>query len=89
MSEDYGKDLVSVQNLQKKHDMMESDVLTHQDRMDGIIKTSTIFLECGHFDADNIKVKESVLLERYHAVKVKDYRLCIIVFYSFLYLHPM
>ena len=29
MSEDYGKDLVSVQNLQKKHDMVENDVSTH------------------------------------------------------------
>ncbi len=30
MSEDYGKDLVSVQNLQKKHDMVETDVNSHQ-----------------------------------------------------------
>ncbi|VDK46709.1 unnamed protein product, partial [Cylicostephanus goldi] len=35
-SEDYGKDLVSVQNLQKKIALLESDYLAHQDRIDGI-----------------------------------------------------
>lgn len=33
MSEDYGKDLTSVQNLLKKHDMVESDVTTHNVRL--------------------------------------------------------
>ena len=33
------------------------------------MKTSTDFLECGHFDADNIKSKEVQLLERYQAIK--------------------
>jgi spectrin alpha len=30
MSEDYGKDLTSVQNLQKKHALMEADIAAHQ-----------------------------------------------------------
>lgn len=29
-SEDYGKDLTSVQNLQKKHALLESDIASHQ-----------------------------------------------------------
>src|SRR5687767_12277738 len=33
-SEDYGKDLTSVQNLQKKHALLESDIASHQDRID-------------------------------------------------------
>merc|ERR1719318_1036539 len=31
LSEDYGKDLTSVQNLQKKHALLEADVGAHQD----------------------------------------------------------
>lgn len=34
-SDDYGKDLTSVQNLQKKHALLEADVAAHQVR--GII----------------------------------------------------
>lgn len=58
MSEDYGKDLTSVQNLQKKHALLEADVLSHQDRIDGIRHNAAQFVERGHFDADNIKTKE-------------------------------
>lgn len=36
VSEDYGKDLTSVQNLLKKHALMETDVGSHQDRVDGV-----------------------------------------------------
>ena len=36
VSEDYGKDLTSVQNLLKKHALMETDVSSHQDRVDGV-----------------------------------------------------
>ena len=34
MSEDYGKDLTSVQNLQKKHALLEADVASHSDRIE-------------------------------------------------------
>ena len=36
ISDDYGKDLTSVQNLQKKHALLEADVGAHQDRVDGV-----------------------------------------------------
>ena len=35
-SEDFGKDLVSVQNLQKKNGLQESDYQAHKDRMEEI-----------------------------------------------------
>ena len=50
LSEDYGKDLTSVQNLQKKHAL-------HQDRIDGIRISSEQFVNTGHFDAENSKTK--------------------------------
>ena len=33
MSEDYGKDLTSVQNLQKKHALLEADITSRQVRL--------------------------------------------------------
>lgn len=43
-SEDFGKDLISVQNLQKKLALLESDYNAHQDRIDGISQ------QAQHFD---------------------------------------
>jgi len=58
LSEDYGKDLTSVQNLQKKHVLLEADVSAHADRVEGIRTAAEQFVKSGHFDADNIKAKQ-------------------------------
>ncbi|CRL06706.1 CLUMA_CG019447, isoform A [Clunio marinus] len=68
LSEDYGKDLTSVQNLQKKHALLEGDVMSHQDRIEGIKVAANKFVEGGHFDADNIRNKEIILSKRYSAL---------------------
>uniref|UniRef100_A0A8C5QUK2 Spectrin alpha chain, non-erythrocytic 1 n=1 Tax=Leptobrachium leishanense TaxID=445787 RepID=A0A8C5QUK2_9ANUR len=68
-SDDYGKDLTNVQNLQKKHALLEADVAAHQDRIDGITIQGRQFQEAGHFDADNIKKKQEALVGRYDALK--------------------
>ena len=65
LSEDYGKDLTSVQNLQKKQGLLEADVGAHQDRIDGIRISSEQFVAAGHFDAENIKNKYEGLSARY------------------------
>ena len=65
ISDDYGKDLTSVQNLQKKHALLEADVGAHQDRVDGVRIASEQFCEQGHFDAENIQSKQSALDARY------------------------
>ena len=65
LSEDYGKDLTSVQNLQKKHGLLEADVGAHQDRIDGIRISSEQFVNAEHFDAENIKSKYEGLSARY------------------------
>ncbi|KAK7794241.1 hypothetical protein R5R35_012555 [Gryllus longicercus] len=69
MSEDHGRDLTSVQNLQKKHALLEADVASHQDRIEGIRVAASKFVEGGHFDAENIKAKEMALMERYSALQ--------------------
>ncbi|XP_023696436.2 spectrin alpha chain, non-erythrocytic 1 isoform X2 [Paramormyrops kingsleyae] len=68
-SDDYGKDLTGVQNLQKKHALLEADVAAHQDRIDGITIQARQFQEAGHFDADTIKRKQEALVARYEALK--------------------
>lgn len=68
-SEDVGKDLTSVQNLLKRHNMIESDVAAHQDRINDIVKQTNQFIDSGHFDADTIKEKQNALVDRYNKLK--------------------
>ncbi|XP_077478046.1 spectrin alpha chain, non-erythrocytic 1 isoform X5 [Stigmatopora argus] len=68
-SEDYGKDLTSVQNLQKKHALLEADVTAHQDRIDGILIQARQFQEAGHFDAGNIQKKQDAVADRYESLR--------------------
>ncbi|XP_022904897.1 spectrin alpha chain isoform X1 [Onthophagus taurus] len=69
MSEDYGKDLTSVQNLQKKHNLLEADVGAHQDRIETIKAAANQFIERGHFDSENIAQKQKILTDRYSALQ--------------------
>ncbi|XP_076343494.1 spectrin alpha chain-like isoform X2 [Tachypleus tridentatus] len=69
MSEDNGKDLTSVQNLLKKHSLLEADVSSHQDRIDGIVIQANQFVERGHFHADLIKSKQVAIVERYNGLQ--------------------
>ncbi|KAL0850595.1 hypothetical protein ABMA28_012356 [Loxostege sticticalis] len=68
LSEDYGKDLTSVQNLQKKHALLEADVSSHAERIEAIRSQAEQFIEKGHFDADNIQAKRDALVGRYSAL---------------------
>ncbi|CAG5135132.1 unnamed protein product, partial [Candidula unifasciata] len=65
ISEDYGRDLTNVQNLQKRHAILEADVLAHQDRLEQLQSQATIFHNGDHFDKDTIKVKEVQVVDRY------------------------
>ncbi|CAH0405710.1 unnamed protein product [Chilo suppressalis] len=68
LSEDYGKDLTSVQNLQKKHALLEADVSSHAERIEAIRSQAEQFIDRGHFDADNIRAKRDALVGRYSAL---------------------
>lgn len=69
MSEDYGKDLTSVQNLLKKHALLETDVGSHSDRVDGVMIQAQQFAEKGHFDAPAITAKKAALVDRYNLLQ--------------------
>ncbi|CAI5455840.1 unnamed protein product [Caenorhabditis angaria] len=68
-SEDYGKDLVSVQNLQKKIGLLESDFNAHNDRVDGIKNLAKQFEDEEHFNAPVIVRKQESLQSRYNALR--------------------
>ena len=51
--------MTSVQNLLKKHALVEADVNSHQDRVDGVKIASEQFCTAGHFDSKNIQAKHA------------------------------
>ncbi len=56
--------------MQKKHGLLEADVVARQDRIDGIVKQSENFLQAGHFDSDAIQAKQAVVVQRYKKLTV-------------------
>ncbi|KAI6209533.1 Spectrin protein 1 [Aphelenchoides besseyi] len=68
-SEDFGKDLVSVQNLQKKLGLLESDYNAHNDRIESIHQQAVNFQNNDHFNAPIIVRKQEALQARFHALR--------------------
>jgi spectrin alpha len=64
-SEDFGKDLVSVMNLQKKLGLLESDYVAHNDRIDSIKQQADHFQAKNHFNAPIIAKKQEALQSRF------------------------
>ena len=54
--EDYGKDLATVQNLVKKHQMLDADVKAHEDRIKDLNEQADAFIVSGMWDTESIKV---------------------------------
>lgn len=53
----------------KKQTLLETDVASHQDRIDGVVIQANQFVQRGHFDAEAIKAKQVGLLDRYNALQ--------------------
>jgi spectrin alpha len=68
-SEDSGKDLASVQNLIKKHQLVEADIAAHEDRIKDMNSLADSLIESGQFDTATIQEKRSSINERYERVK--------------------
>nr|XP_040222398.2 spectrin beta chain, non-erythrocytic 1 isoform X3 [Anopheles coluzzii]XP_049461127.1 spectrin beta chain, non-erythrocytic 1 isoform X3 [Anopheles coluzzii] len=67
-SEDYGRDLASVHNLLKKHDMLEADVAHHADTCEQIKATDAKMLSSDHFLKDELHESAMVTIKRYHSL---------------------
>lgn len=68
-SEDSGKDLSSAQNLIKKHQLIEADVSSHEDRVKDMNNLADSLIESGQFDSPTIQDKRSSINERYERIK--------------------
>ncbi|XP_048586984.1 spectrin alpha chain, non-erythrocytic 1 isoform X2 [Nematostella vectensis] len=68
-TEETGKDLPSVQNLQKKHGLIEADVITHIEKIEAVNAQAAVFAEADHFDAPTIEAKKEAVAARYQALQ--------------------
>ncbi|OQV13288.1 Spectrin alpha chain [Hypsibius exemplaris] len=64
-SDDHGKDSAQVQNLQKKHELLDQDIVAHQDRIDRVTREADALLAAKHFDSSNIATKRDHMLARF------------------------
>uniref|UniRef100_A0A182W3B1 Spectrin beta chain n=1 Tax=Anopheles minimus TaxID=112268 RepID=A0A182W3B1_9DIPT len=67
-SEDYGRDLASVHNLLKKHDMLEADVAHHADTCEQVKATDAKMLSSDHFLKDELHESAMLTIKRYHSL---------------------
>lgn len=65
---DYGKDLASVKNLIKKHQLLEAEIAARKGRVAAIRDQAEAFVAGGHFDAINIRKKQEDIEQRYGLV---------------------
>ena len=79
-SEDHGRDLTSVQNLLKKHQILEADINAHSDAIQSIKETAISFREAEHFQAEEIEQRSQGIVKRYSALKdVCQFMLIVVV----------
>ncbi len=67
-NEDLGKDLTSVQNLQKKLKDLEVDISARRERIDAIKLAAAEFEQAGHFDSENIMRKSTLLADKFESL---------------------
>ncbi|XP_077012693.1 spectrin alpha chain, erythrocytic 1 [Tamandua tetradactyla] len=68
-SEDYGKGLADVQNLLRKHYLLESAAAARQDQVNTLTDLAAYFEEAGHPDAGAIRARQESLASRFEALK--------------------
>ena len=68
-SEDTGRDLPSIENLLKKHQLLEADIGAHADRLAEMDTQADALLEAEQFDRDQIDERRNAIKNRYANVK--------------------
>lgn len=67
-SEDYGKDLAAVNNLIKKHQILEADNAHHADTAEQIKLKDQKFSNSNHFMKDELHERSMHAIKRYHSL---------------------
>uniref|UniRef100_A0A8C8EVX4 Spectrin alpha, non-erythrocytic 1 n=1 Tax=Oncorhynchus tshawytscha TaxID=74940 RepID=A0A8C8EVX4_ONCTS len=68
-SEDYGKDLASVNNLLKKHQLLEADISAHEDRLKDLNGQADSLTASTAFDPTQVKDKRDAVNGRFTKIK--------------------
>ena len=55
----------SANNLIKKHQLLEADITSHEERVNEILVQAAEFVEAGHFEKDEIEDRAKAVAERY------------------------
>ena len=61
---DFGKDIKSVNNLIKKHQLLEADITSHEERVNEMLVQAAEFVEADHFEKDDIEDRAKAVAER-------------------------
>ncbi|KAK3092932.1 hypothetical protein FSP39_009051 [Pinctada imbricata] len=64
MSEDHGKDLYSVNNLLKKHQLLEQDIGNHQEKVQDVQDAAQVFKEAKHFMNKELQARAKETADR-------------------------
>ena len=62
-------DLASIENLLKKHQLLEADINAHSDRINEMNAKADELLDSEQFDADHVDNRRKMVNERYQNVK--------------------
>lgn len=62
-STELGQTLMEVQNLQKKHSVLENELSIHSPVIDGVMNTAQELIAVRHFASDRIQKQKEYLLE--------------------------
>ncbi|XP_032508870.1 spectrin alpha chain, erythrocytic 1 isoform X1 [Phocoena sinus] len=68
-SEDYGKGLADIQNLLRKHGLLESAMAARQDQVDTLTDLAAYIEELGHPNAGDVRARQESLVSRFEDLK--------------------
>merc|ERR1711976_1076890 len=68
-TDEVGKDLASVQNLMKKHQLVEADIIAHEDRIKDMNEQAESLVDSGQFDSNDIRDKKDNISKRYKHIQ--------------------
>ncbi|CAG2101158.1 unnamed protein product [Medioppia subpectinata] len=66
--EDHGKDLISSQNIMKKHQLIENDINNHSENIEQIKDLTTAFTQNNHFMKEEIEERAQNVIQRYEGL---------------------
>ena len=68
-TDEAGKDLASVQNLMKKHQLVEADIMSHEDRIKDMNEQADSLINSKQFEESDINGKRDPIIQRYKKIQ--------------------